>query len=78
MEKLPKTKEEIEQLVLAEMQTFADCEHALAVEVVALVDYGDVAATRSVSCFNPGKSDGEACMPIPVRRVMVTYGGNWT
>ena len=61
MEKLPKTKEEIEQLVLAEMQTFADCEHALAVEVVALGDYGDVAATWSVSCFNPGKSDGEAC-----------------
>jgi hypothetical protein len=31
MGKLPKTKEEIEQLVLSEMLTIADCEHALAV-----------------------------------------------
>jgi hypothetical protein len=60
MEKSPKTKEEIEKLLLAEMQTFADCENALAVVVVPNVDYGD-AATWTVSCFNPGKSDGEAC-----------------
>jgi hypothetical protein len=60
MERLPKTKAEIEQLVLAEMQTFADCEHALEVVVVPIVEQGEQ-ATWTVSCFNPGKSDGEAC-----------------
>jgi hypothetical protein len=60
MEKLPKTKEELEQLVIAEMRTFADCEHASGVVVVPMVDYGH-AATWTVSCFNPGKSNGEAC-----------------
>lgn len=60
MEKLPKTKEEIEQLVLAEMKTFEDCAHALAVVVVPIVDEAEV-ATWTVSRFNPGKSDMEAC-----------------
>jgi hypothetical protein len=76
MERLPKTKEEIEQLVLAEMQTFADCEHALAVEVVALGDCDAVAATWSVWCFNPGKSDAEACdsaLQVIVPRLQQAY-----
>jgi hypothetical protein len=76
MGKLPKTKEEIEQLFLAEMQTIADCEHALAAEVVSLGSDGDVAATWSVSCFNPGKSDSEACdsaLQVIVRRLQPAY-----
>ena len=60
MERLPKTKEEIEQLLLAEMQTFEGCEDALAVAILPIVDRDD-AATWTVSCFNPGKSDGDAC-----------------
>jgi hypothetical protein len=60
MEKLPKTKEEIEHLLLAEMKTFEDCEHALAVFVVPIVDHDD-AATWTVSYFNPGNSDEGAC-----------------
>jgi len=60
MEKLPKTKEEIEKLLLAEMQTFEGCEQALAVVILPIVDH-DGAATWTVSCFNHGKSDGEAC-----------------
>ena len=60
MEKSPKTKEEIEQLLLAEMQTFADCEHALGVVVVPIVGDADT-ATWTVSCFNPGKSNAEDC-----------------
>jgi hypothetical protein len=60
MEKLPKTKEEIERLIVAEMQGFADCENALGVVVVPISDYTHM-ATWTVSCFNPGKSDAEAC-----------------
>ena len=60
MRKLPKTKEEIEQLIVAEMQTFTDCENALGVVVIPIVDRCHF-ATWTVSRFNPGKSDGEAC-----------------
>ena len=60
MEKLPKTKEEIERIIISEMKTFADCENALGVVVVPIVGH-DHTATWTVSCFNPGKSDGEAC-----------------
>jgi hypothetical protein len=60
MEKAPKTKEEIERLLLAEMQSFEDCEHALGVIVVPIADQAD-AATWTVTSFNPGKSNGEAC-----------------
>jgi hypothetical protein len=60
MERLPKTKEEIERLILAEMHTFADCEHASGVVVVQIVEASHD-ATWTVACFNPGKSDGEAC-----------------
>ncbi len=59
VEKLPKTKEEIERLIVAELRTF-DCESVLGVVVVPIVDHAD-AATWTVSCFNVGNSDGEAC-----------------
>jgi hypothetical protein len=60
---MPKSKLEIEQLIITEMRTFADCENALEVEVVSvpMMDYSLHTATWTVACFNPGKSDGDAC-----------------
>jgi hypothetical protein len=60
MEKQPKTRQEIEHLLLAEMRTYSECEHAVAVVVVAISGHGDT-ATWTVVRFNPGKSNGEAC-----------------
>jgi hypothetical protein len=60
MEKQPKTKGEIERMIIAEMKTFANCENALGVIVVAIG--GDThTATWTVSRFNAGRSDGNAC-----------------
>jgi hypothetical protein len=59
-DKLPKTKEEIQRLIVAELRTFADCETALGIVVTAIVDDTD-AATWTVSCFHRGASDGYAC-----------------
>jgi hypothetical protein len=60
MEKQPKTKEEIERLIIAEMRTFANCENALGVIVVAIDDDADI-ATWTVARFNAGRSDHDAC-----------------
>jgi hypothetical protein len=60
VEKLPKTKEEIERLIIAELRTFTDCENASGIMVAPIVDHTD-AATWTVSCFASGKSDGYAC-----------------
>ena len=59
MERQPKTKGEIERLIVAELHTF-DIGDVLGVVVVPIVDHAD-AATWTVSCFKVGKSDGEAC-----------------
>jgi hypothetical protein len=58
VEKQPKTKEEIQRLIVAELRTFANCEHALGIVVVPIVDD---AATWTVSSFHRGGSDGYAC-----------------
>ena len=58
--KLPKSKDEIQRLIVAELRTFADCESALGIVVTPIVDYAD-AATWTVSCFHRGESDGYAC-----------------
>jgi len=60
MDKLPMTKEEIERLLIAELQTFPDCEEALDIVVVPVDDHAHT-ATWTVSRFNHGKSDAEAC-----------------
>ena len=39
MDKVPKTKDEIEQLVIADLRTFADCERAIRVLVIPIVDF---------------------------------------
>ena len=60
MEKQPKTRDEIERLIVAEMKTFLDCENAFGVVVISTIDQSH-AATWTISCFNPGRSDGDAC-----------------
>ena len=60
MEKTPKTKDEIQRLIVAELRTFTDCENALGIVVVPIADGAD-AATWTVSCFHRGRSDGYAC-----------------
>lgn len=59
MEKVPKTKEEIAQLIITELRSF-DCMSVLGVVIVPIVDHAH-ATTWTVSCFNAGKSDGETC-----------------
>ena len=60
MDKLPRTKEEIERLLIAELHAFPDCQEALQVVVVPIENYTS-AATWTFARFNPGNSDGEVC-----------------
>lgn len=60
MDKLPVTREQIEELIMAELQSFPGCECALEIRVVAVADHA-MAASWTVSAFNPGRSDGDAC-----------------
>lgn len=60
MNKLPKTKDEIQTLVTTELRRFDDCEQAWGVVVVAL-DAEITGATWTVSHFNRGESDAYAC-----------------
>ena len=60
MDKAPLTKEEIERLLIADLRTFPNCGRAVRVIVVAIADHAD-AASWTVSCFDHGRSDGEAC-----------------
>ena len=48
MEKLPKTKEQIERMIISEMQTFAECENALEVVVIPIVDRSHTATWSHV------------------------------
>ena len=59
-EKLPKTKAELEALVLAELRAASQCGGAVHVTVVAYDDYR-VGATWDVASCNPGASAPEAC-----------------
>jgi hypothetical protein len=58
--KLPKTKDEIQRLIMAELRTFTDCEKAWGVVVIPITADDD-AANWTVSCFNHGESDAYAC-----------------
>jgi len=60
MSKLPITKEQIERLIVGDLKSFSGCEGALAVVVVPVLAHG-ATTTWTVSCFNAGRSDGEAC-----------------
>jgi len=60
MDKAPMTKQEIEQLLIAELHTFPGCEETLHVAIVPIEDHAKD-ATWTVARFNCGSSDGEAC-----------------
>jgi hypothetical protein len=60
VEKLPKTKDEIQRLIIAELRTFAECEEALGILVIPIVD-DTVVATWTVSRFHRGESNAYAC-----------------
>lgn len=60
MDKLPLTKQQIEELILAELKTFPHCAKAKEIAIVAVNDHA-MTANWTVSCFNPGRSDGDAC-----------------
>jgi hypothetical protein len=59
-EKLPKTKTELEALVLADLRAASQCGGALHVTVVPFDDYR-VGATWEVASCNAGTSAPEAC-----------------
>ena len=60
MNKMPKSKDEIQDMVTAELRRFADCEDARSVVVVGL-DSEISGATWTVSRFNRGNSNAHAC-----------------
>lgn len=60
MDKSPKTRTELEVLVLAELRAAPQCGGALHVTVVPYDDYR-VPATWEVASFNPGTSEQEKC-----------------
>jgi hypothetical protein len=59
-DKSPKTKAELEDLVLAELRAASDCAGAVRVTVVAYDDYR-VGATWEVASCNAGASAPETC-----------------
>jgi hypothetical protein len=60
VEKLPKTKDEIQRLIIAELRTCAECEKAWGIVVVPVVDDISI-ATWTVSRFHRGQSNAYAC-----------------
>ena len=59
VEKLPKTKDEIQRLIIAELRTCAECERAWGIVVVPVADDISI-ATWTVSRFHRGQSNGYA------------------
>ncbi len=60
MRKLPVTKEQIERLIVGDLKSFPGCENALAVVVVPVLSQC-ATVSWTVSRFNAGSSDGDAC-----------------
>jgi len=58
--KAPKSKDEIEALIIAELREYEDCETAWGVEVIA-VEVEDDIANWTVVCFNRGEACAYAC-----------------
>jgi hypothetical protein len=59
LDKVPKTKNEIEMLIVAELRDCQDCETAWGVVVIAVE--GDDDANWTVTQFNRGESSAYAC-----------------
>jgi len=60
MEKAPKSKAEIESLLVADLRGYDGCEHALRILILPIRGAG-AAANWTVSCFDAGCSDSDAC-----------------
>ena len=60
MKKLPRSKEEIEWLVITELHRYEGCEKSSGVLVIPIFDDKN-ASTWTVSRFNAASSDGYAC-----------------
>jgi hypothetical protein len=60
MDKLPMTKDQLQRMLVAELNTFPYCGDVTQVIVVPLDDLTK-SATWTVSCFRHGTSDGETC-----------------
>jgi hypothetical protein len=60
VDKVSKTRMELEALVLAQLRAAPACEGASHVTVVAYDDYR-IAATWEVASFDPGTSERERC-----------------
>jgi hypothetical protein len=59
LDKIPKTKNEIEMLIVAELRDYQDCETAWGVVVITVE--GDDDANWTVLQFNRGESSAYAC-----------------
>jgi hypothetical protein len=70
LDKVPKTKNEIEMLVVAELRDCQDCETAWDVVVIAVE--GDDDANWTVSQFNRGESSAYAC-DLALQRIVPHY-----
>jgi hypothetical protein len=60
MDKSPKSRSELEALVMAELRAAPQCDGAVHVTVVQYVDHR-IPATWEVASFNPGTSRQEEC-----------------
>jgi len=60
MERSPKTRAEIESLVLHELQASENCEGALGISVVEWISPADE-ANWTVAAYKPGTSDNYEC-----------------
>jgi hypothetical protein len=60
VEKLPKTKDEIQRLIIAELRTCEECERAWGIVVVPVADDISI-ATWTVSRFHRGQANAYAC-----------------
>ena len=60
VEKLPKTKDEIQRLIIAELRTCAECENAWGIIVVPVVDDLGIATSDGVPL--PSRPVGRPCL----------------
>lgn len=72
LDKVPKTKNEIEMLIVAELRDCQDCETAWGVVVIAVE--GDDDANWTVLQFNRGESSAYACDQA-LQRIVPHYQG---
>jgi hypothetical protein len=69
VEKIPKTEDEIQRLIIAELRTFAQCEKAWGIVVVPIVDHTGVATWTVCEAFVTQTGEGVSiiCQRRPQR-----------